>query len=420
MKTYLSSFIRYTGVLLCSMLLLFSCSKDDGADTEPIVKTALVLTASATEIDKGDEVTFEVTAGGEAVVADIYIDKAKISGASHTFEEAGTYQVVAKKEGYTDSETIDIKSYQVDVYVAGSKTVNNRSVAVYWKNGTEVILSDGSQNTNVYSIFVDNGDVHVVGAEIYGGYANDAKYWKNGTSIELDEGRSATSVFVDNGNVYIAGTRLDEVNTLNSVAKYWKNGLSVDLSDGSQRETATAITVDNGDVYVAGTANKVSTRVAKYWKNGTAVILTDGTNDAFANSIAVDKGDVYVAGFESSDPKYWKNDTPVMLNDGLYSVYTSSMFVENGEVYIAGHGHESGLYTDVAKYWKNGVSVILTDGKLRTTTSSIFVKNGDIYVLGSEGGTPMYWKNGTPVILNYEGGVAAVNSIFVTRSLGGN
>src|SRR5690606_4815025 len=141
-KTFIS-YVSLAGVLLCSILLFFACSKNNGADPQ---KDKLVLTASATEIDKGENVMFEVTANGKAIDADIYIDNTKISGTSYAFDKAGTYQIVAKKSGYADSEIIDLKTYQVDVYVAGYQYNNgSKSIAKYWVNGKVVNLTDGSQ-----------------------------------------------------------------------------------------------------------------------------------------------------------------------------------------------------------------------------------------------------------------------------------
>lgn len=146
------SYVSLTEVLLCSILLLFSCSKNNGADPQ---KDKLVLTASATEIDKGETVTFEIMANGKAIDADIYIDNTKINGTTHTFKEAGTYQIVAKKEGYPGSEAITLKVYQVDVYVAGrGYNIGSSPIAKYWENGTAIPLTDGSRPVVVESIFV--------------------------------------------------------------------------------------------------------------------------------------------------------------------------------------------------------------------------------------------------------------------------
>ncbi len=101
--------------LSAGALLVASCSKDDGPgkDPEPVdpvgEKPQLVLSTSVEEITVGQEVDFEVAADGEAVVADIYIDDSIIDGTTHTFDQVGTYGAVAKKEGYLDSEKVQIE-----------------------------------------------------------------------------------------------------------------------------------------------------------------------------------------------------------------------------------------------------------------------------------------------------------------------
>src|SRR5690606_34293613 len=109
-------FKKYAFLALSTGALLFaSCSKDDGPDKDPEPidpveeKSQLVLSTSVEEITVGQEVSFEVAADGNAVVADIYIDDSMISGVTHIFDQVGTYGAVAKKEGYLDSEEVQIE-----------------------------------------------------------------------------------------------------------------------------------------------------------------------------------------------------------------------------------------------------------------------------------------------------------------------
>lgn len=421
MKTQLHSYIQYTGVLLCSMLLLFSCTKEeDGPEPGPEEKSELVLTPSETEIDKGDTVTFEVTVDGKVIDSDIYINNDKISGASHVFEEAGIHQVIAKKEGYTDSEAIEIKSYQVDVYVAG----HDFGGAVYWKNGTIVTLTDGKPSSRANDIVVDNGDVYVSGVD-NDGVGNLAVYWKNGTRITMATSREypaayGRSIAVDNGDVYMAGEQSTLLPTggFASRTMYWKNGTAVNLGDNGR---AVEIAVENGDVHMIALETDRFKKIANYWKNGTRAEL-DGGDYLLTTALAVDNGDVYITGsrlvqhgsFGTGTAIYWKNGTLVTLAE---RTYPTDIAIDNGDVYISASDFNGSR--SAAKYWKNDEEVFLTDGKQSSAeTTAIAVSNGDVYVAGSYDRDAVYWKNGT--LIKLEGVNAEASDIFVTRSLGGN
>lgn len=74
---------RRIGLLLCSALLLFACSKKSN---NPI-QLQLTLSPSATEIDESDEVDFTVTGNGKTIEADIYVDGTKITGSTNRFNK---------------------------------------------------------------------------------------------------------------------------------------------------------------------------------------------------------------------------------------------------------------------------------------------------------------------------------------------
>jgi hypothetical protein len=88
MKTQFSSYLKYTGVSLYSSLLLLACSKDDGPGKQPdhvdpispTEEAQLMLSASKTELNESDEVTFSVTFDRKAIEADIFIDDEKLNG----------------------------------------------------------------------------------------------------------------------------------------------------------------------------------------------------------------------------------------------------------------------------------------------------------------------------------------------------
>lgn len=423
MKTKNFFLNKYASVLLCSLMLLFSCSKKDDPSKEPDLdeRLQLVIKASSTETMEGQEITFEITADGEVIDAEIYVDNDKISGASYTFEEAGAYTAFAKKEGYIDSEknTIIVKEqeYQTDVYISGNDNIGSKTVAKYWKNGTPIALSDGSQSAVAHSIVVNSGDVYVVGSD-NDGSGGIAVYWKNGTRVTMTTSSKypmsyGRSIAVDNGNVYVSG---EQKSVGHSAATYWKDGTPVKLADDGR---ANSIVVVNEEVHVVGEGYDHPDYLAKYWKNGTLVKLTNGSQNSIATSVTADNEDVYVAGFEYIDhgysatrsiTKYWKNGTPVELGEHAIPV---GIVIDNGDVYVAAKDYSNNK--NKAKYWKNDTSVALTDGHFIAGANAITVNDGDVYVAGYENSKAVYWKNGEAVILESNGNAEATSIFLVKR-----
>ena len=127
-----------------------------------------------------------------------------------------------------------------DVYVAGS---DKDSVAKYWKNGTLINLTDGLTRGFAEAIAVSGSDVYVAGTKwdaisIGNGNPNAiAIYWKNGNPVNLTDGSKwaeAKSIAVSGNDVYVAGFE-------GGVAKYWKNGSPVILGDASRYSEAHSV-----------------------------------------------------------------------------------------------------------------------------------------------------------------------------------
>lgn len=423
MKTNTFLLYKYTSLLLCSLMLLFSCSKNDDPGIEPDTdeKLQLVIKASAMEVMEGEEVTFEVTADDETINADIYIDNDKISGASHTFDNAGTYAVIAKKEGYIDSKDISIivkkQEYQIDVYVAGYDNIGGKTVAKYWKNGEPTTLSDGNQSAVAHSIVVDGDDVYVAGSD-NDGYGDLAVYWKNGVRVTMTTTREypmgyGRSIAVNNGDVYVSG---EQKSLGHSAATYWENGAPVKLADGGR---ANSVFIDQGDIHVVGEGYIHPDYSAEYWKNGAAVRLNNGSQNSIATSVTADNKDVYVAGFEYSDygysaarttTKYWKNGTPVKLGE---QAIPTGITVDDDNVYVAAIDYSKNK--NGAKYWKNDTPIILSKAQYNAKANGITVEDGDVYVAGVENSKAIYWKNGEPTILESNGGAEATSIFLVKR-----
>ena len=132
-----------------------------------------------------------------------------------------------------------------DVYVAGYRYPTNNTPsptqAGYWKNGAFTALPDGGEGALAYSVLVSGTDVYVAGyrhqttrldpSHILG--AEVAVYWKNGNLVDLTDAMDFSygfSIAVDGPDVYVAGRRCTAPPSPGSsicTGTYWKNGTPV-------------------------------------------------------------------------------------------------------------------------------------------------------------------------------------------------
>lgn len=425
MKAQFFLYVKYVGVLLFSMFLLFSCSKEDSLGKkdnpeEPAVgPLQLIITASATDIDEGEEVVFTTQTDGENIDADIFVNSTKISEKKYLFGETGVYKVKAKKDGYTDSEEIEVKVYKIDVHVAG---YGQGGKVMYWKNGEVSYWTSGAKEAYVKGMDVEGEDVYIVGHEVDGD-DNVPMYWKNGTAHILS-GRSphsdATSIAVDNGDVYVSGyTHKD----LDFYGRYWKNGEVKSLSDFQPKDIA----VSKEKVYLTGYGSHPDSpnSVVKYWHDNQFYTMKTDVFVGSGTSIFVQEDDVYIAGTEThyvdgrnrNFAKYWKNGEEVVFPyEKDQFVVHMSIFVDGQDVHVAGRINSSKGYGRV-HYWKNGEESVLTDDRIQSNAYKVFVYNGDAYIAGSEDRKACYWKNGVKIELEDAIDYTYAQSIYVSRSL---
>lgn len=264
-----------------------------------------------------------------------------------------------------------------DVYVAGWDTdASFASRAKFWKNGVTQSLSGPYTASVLSKVLLSGGDVYVAGS---GG--NDsgyyAIYWKNGSPVVMDDSPNgwARDMAIVNGDVYVTGNASGSQPDEGAVAKYWKNGSSVQLTSGPKQVYPNGIAVSGNDVHVVGTANgdSISRGGARYWKNGVESDLSPSTYYSSAEDVAVLGNDVYIVGNVGDEQAFftaviWKNGVPTPLPGG---VSASAITIVGNDIYVSGTGLNG--FTSVAKYWKNGVPVNLTDGMLSNFTTSIFV-----------------------------------------------
>lgn len=114
------------------------------------------------------------------------------------------------------------------VYVAGNQNNSSGvSIAMYWKNGVAVSLTNGTKDAGLYGIAASGNDVYAVGYEYNNQTTAVAKVWKNGVATSLTNGTRtafAYSVTTVENDVYVAG--YENNNSGYSVATYWKNGVA--------------------------------------------------------------------------------------------------------------------------------------------------------------------------------------------------
>ncbi|WP_055395508.1 IPT/TIG domain-containing protein [Flagellimonas eckloniae] len=373
-------------------------------DSETLIPT-IVGTATAADI--------EWTSKDEAIA--IVDENGKVTGVAEG-------SVIITADLGNDAYVECMIKVNPSVFISGREDNGNDDIAMIWKNGTPINLTDGSAAAQANSIFVNGTDIYVAGQEIEGS-KEVAKLWKNGQVLyNLTDGTEnayAYSVVANNTDVYVAGREANN-ESFNTFSKIWKNGqLLYNLTDGSKISAVYSLFLNNTDIYAAGfERNENGMDIAKLWKNGVVTNITDGSNSAKAYSVYVDGNDVYVAGNEETEngatAKIWKNGVPLYnLTDGSTYSYAISLVVKGTDVYAAG-AEGNALFV-----WKNGqILYNLTDGTNPAIANSIFINGTDIYVAGYEESvnaidTAKMWKNG--VATNLSDGVtpARAFSVFV-------
>lgn len=230
-------------------------------------------------------------------------------------------------------------------YVAGS----DGDMGKIWIDGSTLLFSHSGANFT--SVFVVGSDIYYCGNILLpalGAYGYRAAVWKNGSlmmQLPLTNNlrTTAESIFVKTAGssttIYVAGTSTQSLNV--TKATLWANGVPTDLtpagvqSNGSTAAAASSVFVQNSNVYVAGFSHEGFIKRAKLWVNGVGTTLSSGQNQAFATSVFVDNSaNVYVGGVEQNTSYanipnvgvIWKNgvvnySTIPSYQHGIYSVF---------------------------------------------------------------------------------------------------
>lgn len=183
-----------------------------------------------------------------AAISSIYVSgnsvyTAGVETALNGFDKA-KYWKNSKEEELSITNNISSSASSVyvsgnDVYIAG----DDGNSAVYWENGKETVLNGNGMGKYVCS---SGSDVYIAG-EVYDATSSNglAVYWKNGTAIYLTDSKisaSANAICITAGDVYTVG---DYTTGYKSVSVYWKNGTIITLPAQSDSYSyATAIFVE--------------------------------------------------------------------------------------------------------------------------------------------------------------------------------
>jgi hypothetical protein len=372
-------------------LVLTGCAKPEVENVLAIpLKGAVLLNWTDPPAEKAKgldhiEISFTPESGpAQPIIVPLEQQEFVIEG----LEEGEEYVFTVKTAKAKGKPSKGVNPLMHDVYIGGYITnENSRTVAVYWKNGVQIALTEGNQKSAYSNAYVR--DIAVAGSDVYmiGEDGESAVLWINGESTALP-GDSAVvkSITIDGTDVYIAGSRR---NRSRRNACYWKNGEGFDLPDDRYFEVgASDIAIVGTDVYIAGYG--ISSNFAyhpQFWKNGELVDFST-VQTGELKRIRVDGEDVYVGGWEYASRQrfatIWKNEEAIALSDGKIFATVEDFAVSGANVFAAGRAGQT------AVYWKNGEEAALSNGEDEASANGLSLAGKYVFAAG-------YENSGTPV-----------------------
>jgi hypothetical protein len=366
-----------------------------------------------------------------------------------------------------------------DVYVAGSADLPTATganhVAVIWKNGIPVNLTDGSNDAEANAAIVAGTTLYVVGYENNGNH-DVARIWtcdtgqpfklKAFTATTLTDGTNdarALHLTAAGTDLFVAGM---ENNGTADVAKIWKHDAaapfanqafaSANLSAGVFDAAAYAVTSDGTRLYASGYAGDGSNHLATLWtydltttfgECAFASMPLNADSDAYANDVRVFDGRVWIAGTLYSpnaleakpEAQLWSLNPALLvprMDFFTYFLKTGSLGSEAfavtesaGVIYVA--GYEANSTSRVAKIWSTPLNLLpfkttdLSQGLYDAKASDVAVLDGVVYACGSDVLPPfpkaspkvntqaMSWQDGVGASFTDGSTNATANGIFV-------
>ncbi|WP_222982846.1 Ig-like domain-containing protein [Flagellimonas meishanensis] len=309
---------------------------------------------------------------------------------------------------------------QPDVYVVGFQYDGNVEVATLWKNGVAYPLGNAMEDSQAFSVWVDQGDVYVAGQESINGIVK-AQLWVNGNPTNPINGQLSSDFYAvvkEGNNIYTGGGEFE--NGI-SVAKLWVNGVENVYSNGINHAHIWDVFVSAQNVYAAGSRVSNGNDLACFWINGVQTDLTMGLTNANGRSIYSENNNIYIAGNEivnnTITARLWTNGMPATLSQQSGSC--EAVVMANNNLYVVGYEFINGYMR--ATLWTNGVPLHLQGGDITSWGHSVFVHGSDVYVAGQSRNNgiiePRLWKNGTSINLahnpNHDAGIFGSSAVFV-------
>jgi hypothetical protein len=287
---------------------------------------------------------------------------------------------------YQNIETIN--DPDVDVYEGGYfKKDYLIDVACYWKNGKQFSVSDQSQQSQVFDILVNNGNVYLAGE-----FNNKPCYWINNERFDITSQGNimygfVSRIYLDQGKLYLLGN-LNLTNENNSRGFVWtKDGINSPEIKISDTREAYVLDWDfaNNHFYVADYVNKVPGYGVDGWDNHT--VVDDGLGHP--NNICLNNQDIYLSGTKVVSNNeytwgYWKNGGFSPINLPYLDGYISEMILSpTAQVYQVGNHNKSAQdLAQKAAYWLDGVQNDLVSGNDQSNATDIVLNGTNLYISG--------------------------------------
>lgn len=255
------------------------------------------------------------------------------------------------------------------VFIVGSKCqrTSETDVPTLWINGEAYEVGKMGNFNKATSVFVDDGDVYVTVTE---SDQQRAFLWKNG-SVQMLGKQEANSVVVKDGTTYVVGQH-------NDMPTLWTNGKAEPLS--FKPGSANSICLNGDDIYVVGYTGDYFNGKATLWKNGNEIPLSN--YPSLAHEIVIEGDDIYIAGEELRNPAIWKNGDIQRLSFKNDNSSAYSVAVSDGTVFVTGIRGFNVKGSPQYGIWKNG-NLIDVSEDMRGEIVSVKINNNKVYFTGS-------------------------------------